>query len=229
MELYRIRGGTEAELQAKAYAIGVGISLGNKWFTSESIVELVKWSLPYSRGPVIVYVADSIHAINEEVRSRITPQRAMGRALRKGEKILGEVKEILDKVLSVEDRGRVVYVTWNEIVDAAYEAKMAWLITHFHQYAPFAERIKTIVRNTVSKEERQFSEEEIDKLAMYILYEMPELLVRVPMKGYECDAFVYPFDGELAELAENIQKGVEFPEIKERIIDTKPKVFLEVR
>ena len=49
------------------------------------------------------------------------------------------------------------------------------------------------------------------------------------MNGVECDAFVYPFDGELAMFAEKIQRGELFPEIKKVIMDTKPKVFLEVR
>lgn len=49
------------------------------------------------------------------------------------------------------------------------------------------------------------------------------------MKGVVCDAFTYPFDGELPELTEKIQNGEIFPEIKENIMDTEPKVFLEVR
>jgi hypothetical protein len=85
------------------------------------------------------------------------------------------------------------------------------------------------VRTSVASESRTFSEEEVDKLSMYILHEMPEIICRVPMKEYECDAYVYPFDGEVVQLAEQIQKGEAFPEIRENILDTRPKVFLEVR
>ena len=49
------------------------------------------------------------------------------------------------------------------------------------------------------------------------------------MNGVECDAYVYPFDGELVVLTEKIQRGELFPEIKKAIMDTNPKVFLEVR
>jgi len=58
---------------------------------------------------------------------------------------------------------------------------------------------------------------------------MPEVICRVPIKGYACDACVYPFDGELTQFVEQVQKGEIFPEIKANILDTEPKVFLEVR
>jgi hypothetical protein len=45
MKLYSIRGGTVKELNEKQYQIGVGVSLGNKWFSIENTAELVKWSL----------------------------------------------------------------------------------------------------------------------------------------------------------------------------------------
>ncbi len=229
MELHRIRAGTKEELESKAYNIGVGISLGNRWFSRDNIIEMVKWSLEYTREIVIVYVADSIHAINEEVRGRMSPQRAMVRSLRKGTEILKDVKESIDQSFSKKDKERIVYVTWNEIIDAKYEQKMAWLIRLFYESPEFADQLKSIVRNGVSKDQRQFDEGDIEKLAMYIVHELPEVLVRVHMKGYECDAYVYPFDGELTEFVEKIQRGEIFPEIKANIIDTKPKVFLEVR
>lgn len=229
MELHHIRGGSREELEKKAYNIGVGISLGNKWFTSEIIVQLVQWSLQYTREYVIVYVADSIHAINEEVRGRMSPERAMARSLRKGSEILESVETLIQQRFSEDDKNRIVYVTWNEIVNAEYEKKLAWLIRFFYETPAFAEGIKRIVSSTISKEQRMFREDDVEKLSMYILSEMPEILSRVPMKGYTCDAYVYPRDGELTQLAEQLQNGKVFPQIKENIIDTEPKVFLEVR
>jgi len=95
MELHRIRGGNKEELEARAYTIGVGISLGNKWFTPENILGLVIWSLQYTRENVIVYVADSIHAINEEVRGKMSPERAMERSLKKISNSLKKIKNEL--------------------------------------------------------------------------------------------------------------------------------------
>ena len=75
MKLYKVRSGEERLVYNKSYNIGVGISLGNKWFSVENILGLIEWSLKYTKDFVIVYVADSIHAINIEVRNRKSQQR----------------------------------------------------------------------------------------------------------------------------------------------------------
>ena len=170
MELHRIRGGNKEELEARAYTIGVGISLGNKWFTPENILGLVIWSLQYTRENVIVYVADSIHAINEEVRGKMSPERAMERSLKKGTEILQEVKTLIDQQLSEEDKERIVYSNWNEIIDANYQKKLVWLTEFFRESPAFENRIKEIVRTNTSKEQKSFTEEDIEKLSIYILF-----------------------------------------------------------
>ncbi len=229
MELHTIRGGTREELENKKYNIGIGISLGNKWFTPQNIVELVRWSLNYSKNKVVVYVADSIHSINEEVRGRMSTKRAMMRSTRMGAEIIQSTKLLIENSFPKEIQDKIVYVTWNEIVNATYEKKMAYLIELFYTSNQFSKKIKNIVKSSVVNEKRKFSEEDVEKLSTYILSEMPEIICRVQMKEFECDAYVYPFDGELTQLAEQIQKGEIFPEIRENVMDTEPKVFLEVR
>ena len=229
MQLHTIRGGTKEELENKQYIIGVGISLGNKWFTPQNIVELVKWSLDYSKDKVIVYVADSIHSINEEVRGKMSAKRALMRSTRMGAEILQSTRELIEDRFSKDIQDKITFITWNKIVDATYEKKTAYLIELFYASNQFSEKIKNIVKNSVANEKRKFNEKDIERLSMYIISEMPEVICRVPMGEFQCDAYVYPFDGELTRLAEQIQKGEIFPEIRQNIMDTKPKVFLEVR
>ena len=45
MQLHKIRGGDKEQLEKGEYTICVGISLGNRWFTTENIIELIRWSL----------------------------------------------------------------------------------------------------------------------------------------------------------------------------------------
>lgn len=42
MKLYTVRGGNKKAVYDKAYTIGVGISLGNKWFSPQNILELIE-------------------------------------------------------------------------------------------------------------------------------------------------------------------------------------------
>lgn len=229
MELYKIRGGNKEDLENKQYTIGIGISLGNKWFTDENITRLIEWSYNYSKDKIIVYVADSIHAINLEVRNGISYEKSLEKANRMGDKILDDVKNEVERRLPKEIIERIVYVKWEEITDGTYKQKVEFLKSLYTSNQDFKDNILSLVRDFTSKEERIFSDNEIYRLGEYIIEELPEVINRVPMKGIICDAYTYPFDGKLCELTEKIQNGEIFPEIKKNIMDTEPKVFLEVR
>lgn len=231
MQLYKARGGTKEALEAKEYNLGVGISLGNKWFTVPNIIELIRFSLAYTRRDVIVYVADSIHAINLEVRKRIKYEKALKIAENMGKDLLRLVEKEVKNTFSPSEIEKVHYVNWNEIASDLYKRKVDYLYNLYNTNPDFKNYLQDIVKGYLSKETspRTFAEEEVNRLAMYIIEELPEQMCRIPLGKYECDAFVYPYDGTIVELSEKIQNGEIFPEIKENILDTKPKVFLEVR
>lgn len=229
MRLYKVRGGTMEKLTNKEYTIGVGISLGNKWFTVENTFELIKWCFQYSKDKIIVYVADSIHSINLEVRNKINYEKALKKADEQGTKTLNEIKSKIEESLSKEEQDKIVYLKWEELRDINYQNKVDYLMSLYNKENHFQNKIHSIVENFTSKEEREFSKKEIHRLGEYIIEELPEIINRVVMKGIRCDAFAYPYDGELAEFAEQLQNGEIFPEIKGKIMDTESKVFLEVR
>lgn len=229
MQLYKIRSGTEEDLLNRHYNIGVGISLGNRWFTPENIVSLIEWSLSYTKDYVIVYVADLIHAINIEVRNGKSPEKAEEKALRMGEDILEQVKKLVDEKFGTDEKSKICYATWSDLLTPSFRAKVDFLYEKYHSEAEFKRTIIELVEGFTENENRNFTEEDKEKLGSYVIEELPEVLARTPISGMTFDAYVYPYDGELPELVERIQKGEIFPEIKESIIDTEPKVFLEVR
>ena len=99
MRLHKIISGELRKLENKEYQIGIGISLGNKWFTVDNIVELTRWCLDYSKDKVIVYVADSIHAINLEVRKQISREKAEKIADEMGDKYLNRSRDGIKKCI----------------------------------------------------------------------------------------------------------------------------------
>lgn len=229
MNLFSIRSGSKEELESKEYNIGVGISLGNKWFTPENILGLVQWSLKYTREKVVIYVADSIHALNIEARNDRSSKRAREIALLQGQKILNEVKARIDEKVSPQDRAKISYAHWDELVDDQYRENVNYLYKLFEDNGDFKDAILNLVQSHTRKESRSFSDVALKKMAQYILEELPEILCRVKIAGTVYDAYAYPFDGELCAFVEQLQNGEIFPEIKQKIINTKPKVFLEVR
>lgn len=229
MKLGNIRGGTIEELESGQYTIGVGISLGNKWFTVNNIIGLIEWCFKYSKDKVIVYVADSIHAINLEVRNKISYKKALEKSNKMGDLILKDVKREAEKKFSKNENEKIVYVKWDEIIDDKYKQKLKFVRDFYKNNQDFRNFIVSFVKDFTSKEDRTFSEDEIYRLGEYIIEELPEIINRVYMKGIICQAYTYPFDGKLVEFVEKVQKGQIFQEIKENIMDTEPKVFLEVR
>lgn len=229
MKLYKIRGGTESDLYAKQYNIGVGISLGNKWFSSENIINLVGWSLEHTKEFVVVYVADSLHAINIEVRNRKSPKRAFELARKMGDAVLEEIQMLVHKKFSREQISRIYYARWDDFLMPKFEENVQWLIAKYDTDIDFKNAVTGLVGNLIKDEGRNFSEQDKLRLGTYILAELPELVARIPITGLVYDAYVYPRDSALTEFVEKIQQGIVFPEIKNKIMDTEPKVLLVVR
>lgn len=229
MQLHLIRGGTHEALESRVYNIGIGISLGNKWFTQEHIFDSVLWALSYTREFVLVYVADSIHAINLETRGRMTKQKALEKATRLGLEMLVTTEKTLASALSDTELKLVRYARWTDITDPNYPMKVAYLLRKYEEDMVFKHFIENLVHEKVSGEKRRFSNEDIHQLGRYIIEELPELVAQVPFCGATLEACMYPFDSSLTKFAEQLQLGTIFPEIKNRLLDTLPKVFLEVR
>ena len=229
MKLYNIRSGSRKDFESKHYNIGIGISLGNKWFSQENIIELTKWVLQYTHEDVILYVADSIHAINVEVRNRIKYDKALEKTTAQGKQLLDDLRVKLRSVLSPEDYKKVKYIQWDQISTNQYQDKVKFLRQMYLDNIGFRNSIVNIVKDFTSKEHRVFDEHAILRLGEYIIEELPECIARVPMGDYPCDAWVYPYDGVLVDFIEEIQKGAIFPEIRDSIMDTEPKVLLVVR
>ena len=213
----------------RKYNIGVGISLGNKWFTVENSIALTKWALEHTKECVVVCVADSINAINMEVRNKISPERALRSSLAKGEKILEEVRAHIQSVASPADMQKIHFAKWDDFHTEQYRGKTAFLNSQYETNKEFADTIHNMVRNFTSKETRVFSDEEIHKLGKYLLEELPELAAVTTINGVTCEAHAYPFDGEFLQFIGQMQRREVFPEIGAKIIDEGPKVFLEVR
>ncbi len=229
MQLYKIRSGNISVLKNKGYLICVGISLGNKWFTPENILSLIQWSLKNSLGNVVVCPADDIHAINIQVRRRVSTVKAQEIAQKMSKELMDKVKQMVEAKLSFEEGSRVVYANWSDLQTEDYRDKVRFMYDLYENNLDFKREIVSLVEGHTSQEERNYRPEDLDKFATYLLEEFPEVAGIVPIKGVFCDAYVYPRDGEMTQFVEEIQKGKKFPEIKEFIIGSKPKTFLEVR
>lgn len=229
VKLLQIRSGCKEELENKKYNLGIGISLGSKWHTVSNIIQLIKWSLFYTRENVVVYVADSLHAINLEVLERFSKKQALSAADKMGDELLTSVQQEVKKQFSKENVHRIHFAKWDSIETCSYKEKTAFLYSLYETDEPFKKIINASAEHIVLKEARSYSEDEIHRLGCYLIEEMCEIINRVKIGGIVCDALVCPYDSELSRLVGKIQQGTVFPEIKSGIMDTLPKVMLVVR
>ena len=229
MNLYKIRGGNKIDLDSKKYTINVGISLGNKWFTAQNTTDLIQWALEHTKDVVILNVVDLIHSINLEVSEKLSKADALDKAIKLGKEFLSEIQNLVQTKFSAQDKKRIIFTTWNDVVTPEYKRKVDALYTFYDSNEVFKNTIHDMVRKYISRKNIIYSESDIHKLGNYIIEELPEITCCVPIAGVVCDAYVYPFDGEVTRMVEQIQKGEIFSEILNILMDIKPKVFLEVR
>lgn len=226
-EIGVVRGATEKEVKSGKFNIYVGISLGNKWFTKENIKQHVLWALKYTKEKVGLLVADTLHAINYEVRNKDKPEKALVRAIKKGDEMVVILKEIIGE-FPKEERDKIEIIRWDDVKADEFSKKaIPVLYEEFRINKNFKNQILEIVRGFSESSDR-LSDEQIGKLARYILDELPELLHGFTHKNVYYNCYTYPYDGLLTSMVEKIQKKELFSHLHKKL-DIKTNVFVELR
>lgn len=214
---------TREDIENKNFNIWVGISLGNKWFTKENIKEYILWSLEHSKEGVMVVIGDTLHAINLEVLSTMKKETALAKAKKLGDEKLVDVIDIV-KGLPEESRKRVEIVRWDEVVDSQeYRTNLQILKDEYNSNESFRNRILQIVKegrpdrqSTINK----LSQSKLDRLADYVLTELPILIDSIKSKttGLSYSVITYPGESGLDHLKIAINNKIEFPEISGKLV-----------
>jgi len=223
-----IRGSTEKEVKSKIFNLYVGVSIGNKWFTDSNIKHQILWCLKYSKNKVAILIGDTLHAINYEVRNKLSPEKAYNRAIKEGDKYVKRIKKIISK-LPREEQLRICIVRWDDVKKDSFNKEfIAFFYKEFKENKKFNQEVKKIVLGFTKNETKSLSEKEIDKLCEYILQELPELLHGFTYNGVYYNCYTYPFDNPLTQMVEKIQKKEIFSHFHDKL-RVKKNVFIELR
>ncbi len=224
---------TTAELvEAKSYNIWIGVSLGNKYFTKENIEKYIKWSILHTKEKVLVVIPDILHAVNLEVLDHRTADRALKKAIKIGDVKAREVQEIIGN-LSEDEKSKVRLVRWTDILQSdVYKNNIATIKAEFKLNSEFHDYIIDIVKHgRQDRAERleRLSSGELDKLAEYVLLELPHFVNGV--QGYG-DYLVYtllPYPGlnKLDDLCIGLSNNTMFPELAKKLNLTNKIAILE--
>ena len=113
MEIKQVFNSTRKEVTAKKFNIFIAISLGNKWFTKESIRKYLNLCLKFSKSKVVFLIADKIQIINYNVRNNNKKEYNIRRAQRNG----GKIKKIIDSLileLPKKEQRKINVLRWEE-------------------------------------------------------------------------------------------------------------------
>lgn len=226
--------GTTAEaMEKKQYNIWIGISLGNRYFSKEHLREYILWALEYTNESILIVIADRIHAINLEVLDKMPKLKAFRKALEKGEEKEAEVREILGR-LPKESQEKITILRWKEISNTKYhDYRLEILFEEYKSNAEFKVYIQDIVMDNRKAREKTLTASQMNKLAEYVLYEIPLFLNGakaggLPKHGGKTYLLtLYPGLGRIDTLLVGLQEGTMFPELAKKLKITDRIAILE--
>jgi len=223
MEIKTYLNCSEQEIQSKKFNIFVGISLGNKYFTKENIKKYILWALENTKDDVLVLIADKNHAINYEVLNGYNPERALQVALRKGIETEESVRKIV-RGLPKEKHHLIKVCKWEDARKSSYyQDKIKIFLDEFQNNSKFHDFIIQIIKENLNAKSDNLNSNELDKLALYVLDELPIILNGVKFEGKIYDLHPYPGLSSLDDLFMNLQTGKMFPKLA-KMLEIKNKI-----
>lgn len=212
------------EVFAKKFNIFIGISLGNKDFSDETIKEYLRWSFQNTKKEILILIPDKIHAINYEVKNRYSNERAMKVAIREGEKVREKVENIL-KELGLFEKPFVKIISWKEIETEDHLKNVEILRNEFKSNSDFHDLIIKIVKEVVLL--NRLTDSEYERLADYVLEELPLLITGANYNGVLYELQLYPGISSIDYLTIDLQKRLIFPELAAKLNITSERKQIE--
>jgi tRNA-dependent cyclodipeptide synthase len=224
---------TKEEVGSKKFNIWIGCSLGNNYFTKKHLEEFILWALEHTRENVLVAIPDKIYAINLEVLDGYKPERALRVAIKKGDEKIALVQEIIS-TLTPSQQNLVIIARWHELEQSKYHAyRTKVLFEEFQKKGPFYEYILEVVKENPKVQLKNPSLEGLEKLAEYVLYEIPVFLNGAKYGGKPEDGgktyslIIYPGLGSFDYLCDGLQKHTLSPGLSKRLKITDWQAILE--
>jgi len=233
MRIARYVNCAKEEVEARKFNIWIGCSLGNSYFTKEHLKAFILWALDHTKEDILVAIPDRIQATNLQVLDRNTPERALKVAMQEGDKRFALLQEIVT-ALPLEKQHLVKMARWEELERSKYhEYRVKVIFDEFKKKGAFYEYVLNIVKANPKVQTKNPSLEGLEKLAEYVLYEIPVFLNGVKFGGSRAEGgkvyslIIYPGFGLFDELCDGLQKHTLFPELSAQLKITNRQAMLE--
>ncbi|MFA6414655.1 MAG: tRNA-dependent cyclodipeptide synthase [Candidatus Paceibacterota bacterium] len=205
----------EIEVTGKKFNIFLGLSLGNKYWTAEHIKTFLSWALEHTKEKVAILIPDKIQAVNYVVKNDYSSKRAASVAKRKGD----EVEEIVRKILDETNvpLSKVEVLRWEQVEDEEYKRILDILYSEFASNSGFKKAVIDAVKDVSHLQAICLDETQYERLAKYVIDEMPVLLNGFQVNGVRYNLLPYPGLAKIDYLQEELLQNVSFPEITKQL------------
>lgn len=217
MQYYNV---TQEEIDKKLFNIFVGISIGNKLLTPDLAKKYVKWAHTYTKDNVLILIADDIDVVNWQIFRGLSKEEAEKKVRQKGYGIAG----ILDKAKRTlyKEENDPSYITsvhvvfWNDIQNPGYKHLQEILADEYKINKKFQKKVLYFVNKYIESRKVIVSDEDKNKLAEYIINELPTLLGGIFWDNTLYNLILYPtyVDSGMSKFVLDIRGGKYFDATK---------------
>jgi tRNA-dependent cyclodipeptide synthase len=189
----RIFGADANEIYQKRHNIFIGISISNKKITPNMALNYLKWAVRNTKKYVAVIIADELNIINYRIFDGYSSGKAENRAKTVGDKFeylfLDTIKQLQKK-----DQSKVKIYRWSQIKNNnKYQKVHSALSTEYKTNSDFKSAVLYFIRKYMRKKGKIITnQKDIDKLATYIIGELPTLLEGINVDKNYYSVCIYP-------------------------------------
>jgi|GEM_PF-408668 len=190
----RFFGENSGEVYKKQFNIFIGISISNKKITSKMALNYLKWAIRNTKKKVAVVIADELNIINYKIFDKYSKGKAENRAKRIGDFFEKMFKNAIQQ-LDEKDRAKVKIYKWKKIRQNNHYLKIRkFLEKQYNQDLEFKSAVLYFIKKYMRKKGNKIisDKNKVNKLATYILGELPTLLEGINVEQTYYGLCIYP-------------------------------------
>lgn len=218
MTIEETLGVSKESILAKEHNLWIGLSFGNKWFTSENLKELIKLGLEYTKDSLLILVPGRMHATNLRYFDDLSRAEALRKAFEEEDEKLGEVQDIISN-LKEEEQNKIIVAKYDDVLTPTCIKQREELMREFSKQSDFYKLVSEIAQEMLEIRGRTISKERVESAALYVLHELPLFLDGIQKNGVDNvhTVILYPGLGKLDDLVVKILESEQFKSLRERL------------
>lgn len=208
------------EVESKVFNIYIGISIRNKYFTSENIKKYIDWALYNTKDKVAILIAYEIQRFNDKVFFNLSEASSKKTAIRQGRKIKKICVEIINKYPK-DIQNKIYILTWKDAINSFnYKENTDIIYSEFKNNVIFRDYLFNYMKSNMNIVNK-LNENDLEYVTSYLIEELAIFLNGFKYKGIHFNLLPYPGLG-MFDITYKLKNKQIFPKLVDKLyLDTK--------